>query len=406
MKNLGIGCLFAVAGGVLVCGAAVVAVGLILFGFSKSHLVPGPDPVIISHFYPVPTATALPRGATSVLLTGTHPIKVAADGHSAADSVSGLFFVNQDSGQLTLVEEAPEGGPPRRVASVVHDFAFDLEIYDDGAVRTVPLPEARSKALLDVRARRSPDGSRYAWVDEKRSALVVSSKPDGTGERVLASGLAPGERDVLWSFDGRRVFVYVYDDQLYHPDKPPVKNAVYAVDVDAPKLRKVWEEPEATKYCYTFTHVPGRDALLFLHDNRVEALDCATGETSVFWQPPAGVDAGLHFPKVSPDGTKVAVMQGYFLYVLDTSSGRELAKIAADDVPDRRQFGDVWFAPDGRILYLATGYGDHVGGTNWREMNAWGVTNTYLYAVNADGTGRRQLSNRAIGLDVVTVVAR
>jgi hypothetical protein len=50
MKNLGIGCLLAVAGGILVCGAVVVAVGLILFGFSKSHLVPGPDPVIISHF--------------------------------------------------------------------------------------------------------------------------------------------------------------------------------------------------------------------------------------------------------------------------------------------------------------------------------------------------------------------
>ena len=153
-------------------------------------------------------------------------------------------------------------------------------------------------------------------------------------------------------------------------------------------------------------HVAGRDALVFLHDNRVEAIDCATGQSSVFWQPPPGVDAGLSFPKVSPDGSKVALTQGYFLYVLDARSGAVLAKIAADDDPDRRQFGAFWFAPDGRILYLATGYGDHTGGTNLREMSAWGVTNSYLYAVNADGTGRRMLSNRAIGLDVVTVVER
>ena len=406
MKNLGIGCLVAL-GVAIVGGVAIVVVaGLVVYGVFRSGDPSSPDPVIVAHYYPVPTATALPARGTEILLSGTHPTQVAADGHSAAESVAGLFFVDSEARALTLLEEAAADGPARRVVRVVPDFASDLEIYDDGTVRTVALPEARRDALLAVRARRAPDGSRYAWIDAKRGALMVSTKPDGTGERVVAGGIAPGNYEVLWSFDGRRVFVYLYDDQVPHPGMEPVRNTVYVTDVDAPKLRKVWEEPEATKYFFSFLHVPGRDALVFLHDNRVEAIDCATGKSSVFWQPPADVDAGLSFPKVSPDGTKVALTQGYFLYVLDAMSGNVLAKIAADDDPDRRQFGAFWFAPDGRIVYFATGYGDHTGGTNWREMNAWGVTNSYLYDVAADGSGRRKLSDRPIGLDVVAVVER
>lgn len=402
MSRLVVGCLVAVGVAVV---AVVAVVAAVYFYFSHSSKVEDErqKQVLALHYSPVAHSATLPPGGTQIILSGTHPTRGSEDGRSTVDAEDGTFFLDLDAPELTRIDISTAPSKPV-VRRTIRGFTSDLQLCDDGTIRVADLPEERSKALLTVNARRSPDASRFAWVDPKRRALMLADA-GGAHERVAATNIPEGSYDVYWASDSKRLFVYVYDDQTYRTETelPPVKNAIYATSVDAKTVTKVWEEPEATKYFLgPMYYVPATDALVFAHDDRLEMIDIRAKTSRVLWQP-AEPDTSSGYPTLSPDGTKIGIPCNDGLYLLDAATGRELARIYADDDPKRRHINGFFFAPHDRILYFASGAEDYVGEVDYLKWTSWHVTNQYLFVINMDGTGRRQLTDHHLGLSIVDV---
>jgi hypothetical protein len=109
---------------------------------------------------------------------------------------------------------------------------------------------------------------------------------------------------------------------------------------------------------------------------------------------------------VTVDGTLVGVVQDGHLRLIDASSGTRLRTIEADpDVPDCK-IARFHFTRQNRIVYTASGPEDRAGGFDLGAMLPWSVVNEIPYIVGLDGSGRRRLGDRHVGLEVVDVVER
>ncbi len=401
MSKLVVGCLIAVGVAVVAVVAVVLAVYL-YFSHSSKVEDERQKQVLVLHYSPVAHSATLPPSGAQIILSGTHPTKGSEDGRSTIEVEDGYFFLDLDAPELTRIDVSTAPSKPV-VRRTIRGFTSDLQLCDDGTIRVADLPEENSKALLTANARRSPDASHFAWVDSKRKALMLTDG-DGAHERVVATGLPESSYDVYWASDSKRLFVYVYDDQTYRTENPtPVKNAIYAASVDAKTLTKIWEEPEATKYFFgPMYYVPASDALIFAHKDRIEMIDIRAKTSRVLWQP-AEPDSSTGYPTLSPDGTRIGIPCDNGVFLLDAATGKEISRIYADDDPKRRHINSFFFAPHDRILYFASGPEDYVGEVDYLKWTSWHITNTYLFVVNADGTGRRQLTDRHLGLSILAV---
>jgi hypothetical protein len=389
VKKVLVGC--AIAAGVVVAlvVAAVAIVGALGYGIWSGVSTARANrerEVFARHYYPVPTAASLPEHGTLLILHGVHPTKASEDGHTAAEGVDGTFFIDVDRPELTLLEST---------AGIPND--------DD-------VPEKLRKTLSVTLAERSPDRKRFAYVDllrfDKEAALVVV-KADGSGERVVARGLPKAGHQVLWSPDGASIFVYLYESGATNdPNHKPVKNALLVASPDRTGVRKVWEEPEATRvYLGRMTYLPSRKAILYARENRIETIDVASGATGVLWQ--NDVPDTISLPQPSPDGTLVGVTTDGRISLVETATGRLRTTIAADDDPGRRSVFRFDFTPRGdRIVYNATGAEDEVGETDLIHWTSWRVANSFYYVVNVDGSGRRLLFDRHVGPSLSTIIER
>lgn len=407
MRNLVIGCAVAIAV-LAVLVAVVAAVGYSMWSRAAELRDARERAVVDRHFYPVAHSASFPSRGTQVILSGVHPTRASENGRTDVERVEGVFFLDADKRELTLLEPR-ETTAPRPGARVLHEFGADTYVDADGSTWRWAIPPERYEKLRSAVAVRSPDGAWYAYVDHRRfedEAALVLVDARGSQERVVARGLPKSGRTVFWSPDSALVFVYVHHvGSGNRPPSQPVKNAVYVARPDRDGLRRVWEEPEATKaYFGAMTYSPARGAVLFSRGNRLEAIDGATGAMSVVWQT---TDSGrVGAPQVTPDGRSIGFVTDGQICVLDAVTGSVKARIGADESGARKVLSFRFAPSGGRIVYRASGPEDRIGGVDLGTMLPWSITNELLYLVDIDGTRRRQLADRHIGPEIVDVVER
>jgi dipeptidyl aminopeptidase/acylaminoacyl peptidase len=250
-----------------------------------------------------------------------------------------------------------------------------------GRLKQVTLGDAR-----DLAPRWSPDGTRLAFLSNRRGspAQIYVLSMDG-GEARQITKVKNGASNIEWSPDGRRI---AFISRLSPPGEPQADKK------DAGKERAP-KERVVTRLTY---RVDGSGYL-------------PEGFTHIFVVPSEGGEArqvtsgdfNHSAPDWSPDGRVIAfsaIRKPYADYELDDSEIYVISPEGgeAKALTDRRGPDDspIW-SPDGtKIAYTGN------------DEKMWSYTLTRLYVMNADGTGKRELTvgfDRSVGDGVGADVA-
>ena len=259
--------------------------------------------------------------------------------------------------------------------------------YEDevGGIYTV---RADGSALQNLRAggtfrhswpRWSPDGSRIAFTEYSGTPgqfRLHVTKPDGTGDRVVATALVALSRQP-WSPDGSRI--------SWGPNGGP--GDIYTASTAGGDVRRLTTDGRSKS-----APVWSPDGSTLVYAAQVNAAPFSWELFSVRDDGSAPVQiTSLGFqntqPTWSPNGSSIAFLHqagGNAIYVV-RPDGTELHRVA--DVFGSSAGEPVW-SPDGtRILYT--------NGVNSGVPRYGGTFGQEIFVVNADGSGERRLTELA-----------
>jgi TolB protein len=319
-----------------------------------------------------------------------NPLPMAGDGNAI------LFYTRCDGSELCT-------GSRRRQSAI-----YRLTGRRSSRLARVPIPvgfavSGRRFAVVTNSLRCcnftpawSHDGTRLAWIYHGNLWTI---RADGTGDRQLASGVSPphatpdAARRPSWSPDGARL---VFDRTVF--DEGRLRSlGVYVVEATGGRLRRL-----AAGTAPTWS--PDGTRIAFVRGTAVFAIrPDGTGETRLTATPRATAGP-LSW---SPDSTRIAVSRGGDLYSVRADGAGE-TRLTTTGRPETQP----GWSPDGsRIAYvdgsnIAVVYADGTRATRLPgaegQSPAWSPDSTRiafvrgyqgpLWAMNADGSGRRQLT--------------
>jgi Tol biopolymer transport system component len=341
--------------------------------------------------------------APSLLIAFTAAVLAAgwSGGDEAADTAAASSCGEADGAPLQAGGTVAFVSPQQRGSTVV--------AVDTSGKRLRTMTRQRTRYDIVSSIAFSPNGRRLAYTasslgrDRASDGLFVVRASGGAPRRLTRSG---EDLEPEWSLDGRKL---AFDAQR------DGSNWAYVVDADGTGLRRltrnfswspVWT-PDGRVSFVTFGGIwtakaDGSDRRLL-----ARAKVRITGyppETPVAWSPDGrhvaftsgealwlltadgrqrrkvfGSGGETGDPRWSPDGTRIAWTQGdgdFELYVVDRD-GSGLRNVTNNGIADEQP---AW-SPNGRALaFLRTCDGE-----------------THVYAMNADGTGARRLSDVPLG---------
>jgi TolB protein len=241
----------------------------------------------------------------------------------------------------------------------------------------------------------SPDGKQILFND---SSILVVNAAGGSVTRVLHAGEAGEDREPAWSPDGRTI---AYGHR--GPVPSGSANGVALLPIERHADSPTWA-PDGKRFAAEY----GLDSSL------VGIFDLATGEWTELLRDEGAGDSTKIQPAWSPDGRLLAF--AYYqdspsgIGLLDLTSGAEIPPLTEDD--DSRP---AW-SPDGTQIVFERGsalFVIRLDGRRVRRLTArgsdpaWSPDGTTIafvrtddgdaeiYAINADGTGERRLTNNS-----------
>ncbi len=248
----------------------------------------------------------------------------------------------------------------------------------------------------------SHDGTRLAWIFHGNLWTI---RADGTGDRQLASGVSPAyfpdaAQRPSWSPDGARL---VFERTVF--DQARLRSlGLYVVEATGGRVRRLAEgtapawSPDGTKIAF----VRGTAVFAIRPDGTGETRLTATARATggpLSW---------------SPDSTQIAVSRGGDIYAVRADGAGE-TRLTTTSRPENQP----GWSPDGsRIAYVdgstiavvnadgtrairlpgAEG-GRRRGHPTRRGSRSDSGTREPLWAINADGSGRRQLTPTGLKVD-------
>ena len=342
------------------------------------------------------SAAGAARPFDSVALTRLTTTGTAGLAALSSDGRYVAHVVTSEQGQgLWLRQVATSSNvqivPPAEVRFAGVAFSPDSNyvlyvIYPRGAnyasLFQVPVLGGGTRQLLydiDTAPAFSPDGTRFAFVrglGDSASAVMIAAA-DGSGVRELAKRTAPpayqlGLQSLAWSPDGTQLAVAAFD-------RAALMGRIVLVDAASGMERPLGDSE--WRIVRSLAWLPDGSGLI------VNAQE-AGGETTIaqLWQ--------VSYPggAVRPMTTDLSSYGGVSL----SSDGRTLVTVRGE------QRSSIWLSPDGapdsfRAIATSAGADDGVQGLAWAADGRLLYTssaggNSDIWIMNADGTGRVQLT--------------
>jgi len=218
----------------------------------------------------------------------------------------------------------------------------------------------------------SADGARLSFVrcyyrDDDFCSLWIADAPDGKNERKLVSTARPtriGDHEI--SADGKTIVF-----AAGHSETAASEFGLMEVEIETGAQRQI--TPEKFFHIRSLTRLPGADDLLVTASRistkhfRVWLIPASGGEAVPLTQDSESY-ANLSLDKSASRLVSTQTGQDYRLHLFETENPSQ-SRILADAT-------SVAFAPNGKILFTSMMSG-----------------NDEIWSVNADGGGRRQLTN-------------
>jgi Tol biopolymer transport system component len=232
-----------------------------------------------------------------------------------------------------------------------------------------------------------------AYAKPRRGAALYVVDANGAGKRLLARGAFGGSPS--WSPDGRKIAFL----SIRHHNED-----VYVLDLDRNQTHRMTRDP-ADDFAPTWSSdglriafIRGRD-----HNPRGRAALYVVNADGGGEQRLTPDNLAASSPEWSPDGLAIAFLRNGAFYVINADGGG-LRRLASG-VDHYR------WSPDGRKIAHVTGFDIHVMNADGSakhflahgEGPSWSPDGTRIafdrgeiYAINADGTGLKRLTNNRV----------